>query len=76
MAEKVLIAGGAKAIVHIHQAKLRKQEPAIIVRRRGKSLHFRSVDILGPSTVVHSPEPDHCGARAWIQTYSDIEGTP
>lgn len=76
MSNTVVVPGGARAIVHIHQAKMRKGEPAIIVRRRGKSLHFSAIDVLGPSTVIHSPTPDRCGARAWIQTYSDIEGTP
>lgn len=68
-------AAGAKAIIHVHQALLKKGEPAVIVRRRGKSRHFTRVQILGPSTVVHSPTPDRCGARVWIETHADVVGT-
>lgn len=68
------IAGGAKAVIHVHQAKIRKGEPAVIVRRRGKSKHFTRVEILGPSTMVHSVIPDSCGARVWIETHADVVG--
>lgn len=68
------ITGGAKAIIHVHQQKIRKGEPAVIVRRRGKSKHFTRVEILGPSVMVHSPIPDSCGARVWIETKADVIG--
>lgn len=68
--------GGAVAIIHVHQQKIRKGEPAVIVRRRGKSNHYTRVDILGPSTMIHSPHPDRCGARVWIETHADVIGTP
>lgn len=67
--------GGAKAIVHVHQQKIRKGEPAVIVRRRGKSRHYTQVEILGPSTMVHSPTPDRCGARVWVETHADVIGS-
>lgn len=65
---------GAKAIIHVHQAKIKKGEPAVILRRRGRSRHFSRVEINGPSTMIHSPEPDRCGARVWIETYSEVIG--
>lgn len=68
------IRGGAKAIIHVHQQKIRKGEPAVIVRRRGRSQHFTRVEILGPSTMVHSQIPDSCGARVWIETKADVVG--
>lgn len=65
---------GAKAIVHVHQQKIKKGEPAVILRRRGKSRHFTKVEILGPSVMVHSPTPDSCGARVWIETHAAVIG--
>lgn len=67
--------GGARAIIHVHQQLIKKGEPAVIVRRRGKSLHFSRVEILGPSIMVHSAIPDSCGARVWIETHADVIGT-
>lgn len=66
--------GGAKAIIHVHQQKIKKGEPAVILRRRGKSRHFTRVEIHGPSTMVHSPIPDSCGARVWIETHAPVVG--
>jgi hypothetical protein len=65
---------GAKAIIHVHQQKVKKGEPAVIVRRRGKSRHFTRVEINGPSVMVHSPIADSCGARVWIETKAEVVG--
>jgi hypothetical protein len=65
-----------KKIIHVHQQRIRKGEPAIIVRTYKGSLHYSRVEILGPSTMVHASEPDSCGARCWIETYADVVGTP
>lgn len=67
--------GGAKAVIHVHQLAIRNGEDAIILRRRGKSHHFREVKVHGPVTIVQSSVPDHCGARVWIETWADVEGT-
>lgn len=56
-----------KATIHVHQWKMRKGEPAIIVRTYKGSTHHRSVRIDGPATVVQSSTPDRCGARVWIE---------
>lgn len=74
MTDQTTIPGGARAVIHVHQAKIRKGEPAVIVRRRGKSLHFTRVEIAGPSVMIHSPVPDSCGARVWIETHADVVG--
>ncbi len=63
-----------KKIIHIHQQKLKKNEPAVIVRTYKGSQHFEKVTIHGPSTVIHSSEPDKCGARAWIRTEAPVTG--
>lgn len=63
---------GSRAVVHVHQQRIRQGLPAIIVRRRGKSRHFTRVEIQGPSTVVHSQCADSCGARVVIETRGEI----
>lgn len=62
-----------KHTIHVHQQKIRKGEPAIIDRTYKGSTHHSRLDILCPecelvaATVIHSPTPDSCGARVWIE---------
>lgn len=57
-----------KAIVHIHQQKIKKGEPAIIVRTYKGVAHYSEILINGPMRLVQSDTPDRCGARVWIET--------
>lgn len=59
-----------KAVLHVHQQKIRKGEPALIVRTYKGSKHFSRVEIQGPCVLVHADEPDRCGARVWIEADS------
>jgi len=61
-----------KHVIHVHQQLLRKGEPAIIDRTYKGSTHWTKVHIDGPCTIIHSPTPDRCGARVWIETESDV----
>lgn len=61
------MAGTVKAIVHVHQAEMRKGNPAIIIRTYKGSTHHREVKFDGPWTIVQSEVPDSCGARVWIE---------
>lgn len=63
-----------KSIIHVHQQKIKKGEPAIIVRTYKGSKHYKKVEVDGPVTIIHSPEPDRCGARVWIETHADVKG--
>lgn len=56
-----------KATIHVHQAKIKKGEDAIIVRTYKGSTHHRVVNIEGPCVLVQSSTPDRCGARVWIE---------
>lgn len=62
-----------KHVIHVHQQKIKKGEPAIIDRTWKGSTHLTRLRINGPCEVVHSQSPDHCGARVWIETKSDTE---
>lgn len=61
-----------RAIVHVHQQKIRKNEPALIVRTYKGSTHHRRVEINGPAVLVQMTEPDRCGARVWIETDTEF----
>lgn len=63
-----------KSIIHVHQQKLRKGEPCIIVRTYKGSKHYKKVEIDGPATIIYSDEPDRCGARVVIETHSEVTG--
>lgn len=62
-----------KVTIHVHQAKLRAGEPAIIVRTwRGSPKHYRKVEIQGPAVLEHLDQPDDCGARLVLTTYGQV----
>lgn len=63
-----------KKIIHVHQQKIKKGEPAIIVRTYKGSTHYSKITIKGDCVMVHSPEPDRCGARVWIETHGEVIG--
>ena len=61
-----------KHVLHVHQQKIKKNEPAIIDRTYKASTHHRRVFIDGPCILVQSDTPDRCGARVWIETQSEV----
>lgn len=64
--------GAMKHIIHVHQQKIKKGEAAIIDRTYKGSTHHRRLFINGPCVIVHSPTPDRCGARVWIETEAEV----
>ncbi|NEO80918.1 helix-turn-helix domain-containing protein [Moorena sp. SIO4G3] len=49
------------------------RKPVISVKRSGNNLYGNEVEILGPCRIVYQPDnPLDCGARLWIETFSDI----
>ena len=68
-----------KTIVHVNQhvirsnAKTGSQEPVLTVKQGRTNRYASRVSIAGPSTVVYSPDkPLSCGARCWIETFSEV----
>jgi hypothetical protein len=59
-----------KTTIHVHQQLAKKknpgEHPAIIIRTYKKSTHHRSVKLSGEVTIVHTQEPDSCGATIVI----------
>ena len=54
-------------------AKDDKNRPVYTIKDKGKTLYAREVVINGPSKLVYNGDQLTCGARAWIETDSDIE---
>jgi hypothetical protein len=54
-------------------AKDGKNRPVYTIKDKGKTLYAREVIINGPSKLVYNGEQLTCGARAWIETDSEIE---
>jgi len=63
-----------KTIIHVHQQKIKKNEPAIIKRTYLGSTHHTYLEVLCKgcnevaAKIVQSKTPDRCGARVVIQT--------
>lgn len=66
-------------IIHVNRqhiamnAKDGKNRPVYTIKDKGKTLYAREVVINGPSKLVYNGKQLHCGARAWIETDSDIK---
>ena len=66
-------------IIHVNRqhiamnAKDGKNRPVYTIKNKGKTLYAREVIINGPSKLVYNGDQLKCGARAWIETSSDIE---
>jgi hypothetical protein len=66
-------------IIHVNRqhiamnAKDGKNRPVYTIKDKGKTRYAREVIINGPSKLVYNGDQLSCGARAWIETNSDIE---
>lgn len=66
-------------IIHVNRsfiaanAKDGGNRPVYTIKRNGKTRYAREVVINGPSRLVYNGSQLSCGARAWIETNSDIE---
>lgn len=66
-------------IIHVNRqhiamnAKDGRSRPVYTIKDKGRTLYAREVIINGPSKLVYNGEQLTCGARAWIETDSEIE---
>jgi len=66
-------------IIHVNRqhiamnAKDGKNRPVYTIKDSGKIKYAREVIIDGPSKLVYNGKQLSCGARAWIETDSDIQ---
>jgi hypothetical protein len=68
-----------KSRIHVNQhiikrnAKTGEREPVITVKQGRNNTYAHSVQILGPSIIVYSPDkPLSCGAKVWIETEAEV----
>ena len=68
-----------KSRIHVNQHVIKKNSktgerlPVITVKQGRTNTYGHSVQILGPSTVVYSPDkPLSCGAKVWIETEAEV----
>lgn len=68
----------SKTIIHVNRqhiamnSKDGKNRPVYTIKMGGKTRYAREVEILGPSKMVYNGNQLSCGARAWIETNSDV----
>jgi hypothetical protein len=68
----------SKTIIHVNRqhiaqnAKDGGNRPVYTVKRGGQTRYAREVEIHGPSKLVYDGTQLKCGARAWIETESEV----
>ena len=68
-----------KTIIHVNQhvVKANKKngtnDPVLTVKTYKDNRYAHSVEIVGPSKVVYSPDKTlSCGAHVWIETHAEV----
>ena len=68
-----------KTILHVNRqhiamnAKDNGNRPVYTIKIGGKIRYAREVEILGPCRMVYDGSQLSCGARAWIETESEVK---
>lgn len=68
-----------KTIIHVNQHVIKanrkngENSPVLTVKTYKETRYGHVVDILGPCSVVYSPDkPLSCGAHVWIETNEEV----
>jgi hypothetical protein len=67
-----------KSIIHVNRqfiamnAKDGKNRPVYTIKRGSKVIYAKEIEILGPSKMVYNGIQLACGARAWLETESEL----
>jgi hypothetical protein len=62
------------AIIHVNRQHIAKNakdggdRPVYTIKRGGKTMYAREVQIDGPSRLIYNGKQLSCGARAWLET--------
>ena len=62
------------AIIHVNRQHIAKNvkdggdRPVYTIKRNGKTMYAREVQIDGPSRLIYNGKQLSCGARAWVET--------
>lgn len=66
------------SIIHVNRqfiasnAKDGKNRPIYTIKQGKKTTYAKEVEILGPCKLVYNGSQLNCGARAWIETDSEL----
>lgn len=69
----------ARHLIHVNRAHIAANakdggnRPVYTIKSSGRTRYGREVIVHGPSKLVYDGRQLSCGARAWIETDSDIE---
>jgi len=68
-----------KTIIHVNQHVIKSNrktgamDPVLTVKTYKSNRYAHTVEVLGPSRVVYSPDkPLSCGAHVWIETQAQV----
>lgn len=68
-----------KTRIHVNQHIVRRnkrtgeREAVLTVKQGRTNTYCHSVEVLGPSRVIYSPDkPLSCGATVWVETESEV----
>lgn len=68
-----------KTIIHVNQHVIKSNrktgamDPVLTVKTYKSNRYAHTVEVLGPSRVVYSPDkPLSCGAHVWIETQAEV----
>ena len=79
MTSSKMITPVSTAIIHVNRHHISKNakdggnRPVYTVKVNGKNIYAREVIVHGTSRCVYNGDQLSCGARAWIETNSEIE---
>ena len=68
----------SKSIIHVNRSHIAKNakdggnRPVYTIKTGGKTRYAREVQIQGPSRMVYDGRQLSCGARAWVETDSEL----
>lgn len=68
-----------KKIIHVNRQHIAMNlkdggdRPVYTIKINGQTRYAREVQINGPSHLIYDKTGLRCGAKAWIETYADVE---
>jgi hypothetical protein len=77
--QRELFPAGTIKRIHVDQHIIRRnkktgeQNNVITIQWRGRSYKVKTLNILGPSQAIYSPDkPLSCGAHVWVETTAEV----
>lgn len=77
MTERQVYPAGTIKRLHVHQQRLRRGLPALIVRTSNgsQSRYWTTIEVKGTTRFVQPGTRLSCGAKAWVETTDEVVAT-